>query len=187
MNPFYIVLLLIALALIWAIMAYNGLISGRILADEAWSGISVQLKRRFDLIPNLVATVKGYAKHEADTLEKVIQARNTAVYASPLDVTAQAQASAALSQNLKGVFALAENYPELKASQPFIELQTAMEEIEDHLQNSRRYYNATVRDYNTKCEQFPSSLIAGFFKFSVKTFFQLENPEEAQNIKISFR
>ncbi|AXE21411.1 LemA family protein [Runella rosea] len=186
MNPFYIILSVAALLLIGGIAIYNGLVSGRALVDEAWSGISVQLKRRFDLIPNLVTTVKGYAKHESETLEKVIQLRNAAVYASPLDVSAQAQASAALSQGLRSVFALAENYPDLKANQNFADLQAAVEKIEDDLQNSRRYYNATVRDYNTKCDSFPSNLVAGLFHFSKKMFFELANPEESQNVKISF-
>ncbi len=186
MNPFYIILSVAVLLLIGGITIYNGLVSGRVLVDEAWSGISVQLKRRFDLIPNLVTTVKGYAKHESETLEKVIQLRNAAVYASPLDVSAQAQASAALSQGLRSVFALAENYPDLKANQNFADLQAAVEKIEDDLQNSRRYYNATVRDYNTKCDSFPSNLVAGLFHFTKKTFFELASPEESQNIKISF-
>lgn len=186
MNPFYIILSVAALLLIGGIAIYNGLVSGRALVDEAWSGISVQLKRRFDLIPNLVTTVKGYAKHESETLEKVIQLRNAAVYTSPLDVSAQAQASAALSQGLRSVFALAENYPDLKANQNFADLQAAVEKIEDDLQNSRRYYNATVRDYNTKCDSFPSNVVAKVFHFTKKTFFELTNPKESQNVKISF-
>jgi LemA protein len=182
-------LVLVAIALIlliWVVMMYNQLVKLRNLVDEAWSGISVQLKRRFDLIPNLVETVKGYAGHEKSTLENVIHLRNAAMNAAPGDVAQLAQANAALSQGIKGVFALAENYPDLKANQNFIELQNALQTVEDNLQNSRRYYNACVRDLNTACESFPSVLIANAFGFAKRAFFELDTPEEAQNIKVSF-
>ena len=186
MNPFYIILTIIGLIGIWTIFAYNSLIKFRTLVNEAWSGISVQLKRRFDLIPNLVETVKGYVTHEKDTLARVIELRNNAISVSPFDIDAQSQANSTLAQGIKGIFALAENYPDLKANQNFIELQQTMGVIEDDLQYSRRYYNATVRDYNTKCETFPSVLIANLFNFVKKPFFELESAEEAKNIKISF-
>lgn len=186
MNPFYIILIIVGLTGIWTIFAYNSLVRFRTLVSEAWSGISVQLKRRFDLIPNLVETVKGYVTHEKDTLARVIELRNNAISVSPFDIDAQSQANSTLAQGIKGIFALAENYPDLKANQNFIELQQAMGAIEDDLQNSRRYYNATVRDYNTKCDTFPSVLIANLFNFVKKPFFELESAEEAKNVKISF-
>lgn len=186
MNPFYIILIIIGLAGIWAVFAYNNLVRFRTLVSEAWSGIAVQLKRRFDLIPNLVETVKGYVTHEKDTLARVIELRNNAVHVSPFDINAQSQANSTLSQGIKGIFALAENYPDLKANQNFIALQQSMGTIEEDLQNSRRYYNATVRDYNTKCDTFPSVLIANMFQFTKKPFFELESTEETKNIKISF-
>ncbi len=181
-----IFLILVAIVLISAVMMYNRLVKLRNLAEEAWSGISVQLKRRFDLIPNLVETVKGYAGHEKSTLENVIKLRNAAMSAAPGDVAQQSQANAALSQGIKGIFALAENYPDLKANQNFIELQNALQTVEDNLQNSRRYYNGCVRDLNTGCQTFPSVLIANAFGFEKRAFFELDNPEEAQNIKVSF-
>lgn len=184
-----ILLIFVAAAVIllmWAVMMYNRLVKLRNLVEEAWSGISVQLKRRFDLIPNLVETVKGYAGHEKSTLENVIKLRNAAMSAAPGDVAQQAQANAALSQGIKGIFALAENYPDLKANQNFIELQNALQTVEDNLQNSRRYYNGCVRDLNTSCETFPSVLIANAFGFEKRAFFELDSPEEAQNIKVSF-
>ncbi len=186
MNALLIFVVAAFLLAMWVVMMYNRLVRLRNLVEEAWSGISVQLKRRFDLIPNLVETVKGYAGHEKSTLEKVIQLRNAAMSAAPGDVVQQAQANAALSQGIKGIFALAENYPDLKANQNFIELQKALETIEDNLQNSRRYYNGCVRDLNTSCETFPSVLIANAFGFQKRDFFEQENPEEAQNIKVSF-
>lgn len=181
-----IFLILVAIVLISTVMMYNRLVKLRNLAEEAWSGISVQLKRRFDLIPNLVETVKGYAGHEKSTLENVIKLRNAAMSAAPGDVAQQSQANAALSQGIKGIFALAENYPDLKANQNFIELQNALQTVEDNLQNSRRYYNGCVRDLNTGCQTFPSVLIANAFGFEKRAFFELDNPEEAQNIKVSF-
>lgn len=186
MNPFYFILIVLGLSFLWAIMAYNNLVKFRTLVGEAWSGISVQLKRRFDLIPNLVETVKGYAAHEKGTLAKVIELRNNAINISPLDINAQSQANTTLSQGIRGIFALAENYPDLKANQNFIALQRSMQGIEEDLQNSRRYYNATVRDYNTKCDTFPTVLIANLFQFVKKPFFELGSDEEAQNVKISF-
>ncbi len=186
MNIFMIFVAIVVLLLIGVAGMYNRLVKLRNLAAEAWSGISVQLKRRFDLIPNLVETVKGYAGHEKATLENVIKLRNSAMSAAPGDVSQQSQTNAALSQGIKGIFALAENYPDLKANQNFIELQKALGTIEDNLQNSRRYYNGCVRDLNTSCETFPSVLIANAFGFEKRDYFELDNPEEAQNVKVSF-
>ena len=135
---------------------YNKLVSLKNRVLEAWSGIDVQLKRRYDLIPNLVNTVKGYAAHESGTLEKVIQARNQAMAASSGgNINAQVQAENALAGTMKSLFALAENYPDLKANTSFLQLQGSLGEIEEHLQNARRYYNALVRDNNTAVESFP--------------------------------
>ena len=160
----------------------------------AWSEVINQYQRRADLIPNLVNTVKGYATHEKETLESVVQARAkaTSVQITPELLKDEAafrkfqEAQQGLSSALGRLLALAENYPDLKANQNFIELQKAMGTIEDDLQNSRRYYNATVRDYNTQCDTFPSVLIANMFQFVKKPFFELESAEEAKNIKISF-
>src|SRR6185503_13701679 len=143
----WIILGIIALLIIWIIALYNGLVKAKIKVDNSWSDIRVYLKKRFDLIPNLVNTVKGYASHESQTLEKVTQARNAAVAVPPGDVQGAAQANQALGGALRGLLAVAESYPELKANQNFLELQTALQSIEGDLGNARRYYNATVRDF----------------------------------------
>ncbi len=163
---------------------YNGLIQLKNKVDEGWADIETQLKRRYDLIPNMVETVKGYAKHESKTLEAVTQARNMAMSANTPEEKIKAEN--ALTGTLKTLFAVAENYPELKANQNFMDLQATLKEVEEKLQLSRRYYNATVRDFNTKVEIFPNNLIAGIFKFTRRQFFEIENPEERQNVKVSF-
>ncbi len=166
---------------------YNKLVSLKNRVMEAWSGIDVQLKRRYDLIPNLVNTVKGYAAHESGTLEKVIQARNQAMAAgSAGNIGAQVQAENALSGTLKSMFALSESYPDLKANTSFIALQSSLGDIEEHLQNARRYYNALVRDNNTAVEAFPSNLIASQFNFGKFDFFEIENDAERQNVEVKF-
>lgn len=163
---------------------YNSLIQLKNKVDEGWADIETQLKRRYDLIPNMVETVKGYAKHESKTLEAVTQARNMAMSANtPAE---KMQAENALSGTLKTLFAVAENYPDLKANQNFMELQTTLKEIEEKLQLSRRYYNATVRDFNTKVEIFPNNIVAGIFHFARRDFFEIENAEERENVKVSF-
>ncbi len=174
---------IVVVILLWVMMAYNGFIKLRNQADESWSGIDVQLKRRYDLIPNLVETVKGYAKHEQSTFEKVVQARNAAMSAQKVEDKAQAENM--LSGALKSIFALAENYPELKANQNFLDLQKNLAEIEDQLQNARRYYNAVVRDYNIQCESFPSVILAGMFGFKKRAFFEIAEAEK-QNVKVQF-
>lgn len=166
---------------------YNKLVSLKNKVLEAWSGIDVQLKRRYDLIPNLVNTVKGYAAHESGTLEKVIQARNQAMAASNSGaISDQVQAENALSGTLKSLFALSENYPDLKANTSFLQLQNSLGEIEENLQNARRYYNALVRDNNTAIESFPSNLIANNFNFEKFDFFEIENEGERQNPVVQF-
>ena len=177
--------LLIVLAVIVLIVIglYNRLVALRNQSDEAWSGIDVQLKRRYDLIPNIVETVKGYAQHEQGTLEKVIQARNAAISTS--GVEGKAAAENQLTGALKSIFALAESYPDLKANQNFSELQRSLSEIEENLQLARRFYNAVVRDLNTACESFPSVLVANIFGFSKRQFFEIADGERA-NVKVQF-
>ena len=175
-----------ALLIIWIIAMYNGLVKARIKVDNSWSDIRVFLKKRFDLIPNLVNTVKGYATHESQTFEKVVQARNAAAAVAPGDVQGAAQANQVLGGALRGLFALAENYPDLKANQNFLELQNALQSIENDLGNARRYYNATVRDYNTSIQQFPGVIVANATGFKAREFYELENQSEAQNVEVKF-
>lgn len=181
-----IIIGIIVLLIIWFISMYNGFVKARIKVDNSWSDIRVFLKKRFDLIPNLVNTVKGYATHESSTFEKVTQARNAAQSVAPGDVQGAAQANQVLGGALRGLLAVAENYPELKANQNFLELQTALQNIEGDLGNARRYYNATVRDYNTGIQQFPGVIIANMTNFKPRDFFELENPLEAQNVEVKF-
>jgi len=163
---------------------YNGLIQLKNKVEEGWADIETQLKRRYDLIPNMVETVKGYAKHEKGTLEEVTKARNMAMKATTPDEKAEAEN--VLSGTLKSLFALAENYPDLKANQNFLDLQQTLKEIEEHIQLSRRYYNATVRDFNTKIEVFPDNMVAGMLGFQKRKFFEIEKAEERENVKVSF-
>ena len=177
-------LILLAIVAIVGITIYNSLVKMRTQAQGAWADIDVQLKRRWDLIPNLVETVKGYASHERDTLEAVIEARNRAMSASgPAD---KAQAENMLSGALKSLFALSEAYPQLRAVESFTSLQGTLGEIEDAVQNSRRYYNAVVRDYNTKVEQFPSVLVANAFRFQKEEFFELDYEAQRDAPTVSF-
>jgi len=171
----YIVLGIVVLIGLYVMMAYNGLVKSRQMAEEAWSGIDVQLKRRADLIPNLIETVKGYAAHEKGTFEEVVKLRNQAQAVPAGDVEGRAQAEGLLGQALGKVMALAEAYPDLKANQNFSELQGSLETIESEIQMSRRYYNGAARDLNVKVESFPSNLIAGQFGFSKRPYFEIEN------------
>lgn len=182
----WIVLGIVALLIFWIVGMYNGMVKAKIKIDNAWSDISVFLKKRFDLIPNLVNTVKGYAAHESQTLEKVVQARNAAVAVTPGDVAGMAAANQQLGGALRGLLAIAESYPDLKANAQFLELQTALQNIEGDLGNARRYYNATVRDFNTSIQQFPGVLIANAGGFKAREFFELENKEEAKNVEVKF-
>ncbi len=179
-----VVLAAIALAAFAVIGIYNSLVTLKNKVDEGWADIDTQLKRRYDLIPNMVETVKGYAKHEKGTFEAVTKARNMAMNATTPEQKAQAENM--LSGTLKSLFALAENYPELKADQNFLNLQNTLKEIEEHIQLSRRYYNATVRDFNTKIEIFPNNVIAPMFGFSKREYFEIEKEEERENVKVSF-
>lgn len=179
-----IIYILIAVLVIWAIFAYNGFIRLVTRAKEAWSDIEVQMKRRYDLIPNLVNTVKGYASHESGTFEKVTEARTKAMGAQ--SVKDHAEAENMLSSTLKSIFALSENYPDLKANQNFLELQRELSDTENKIQASRRFYNANVRDLNIKIETFPSNLIAKIFSFSKLEFFELEDGAAREPVKVQF-
>jgi|SRR3989339_43475 len=175
---------LVIILAIWIIAVYNGLIRLRNRVDEAWSDIDVQLKRRYDLIPNLVAAVKGYATHEANTLQKVVDARAAAMGAQSL--SDKAEAENALSQTLKSLFAVTESYPDLKASQNFLQLQDDLKDTEDKIQAARRFYNANVRDFNTKIQVFPNNVIAGQLKFKKYDFFEIGNAQERENVAVKF-
>ncbi|HMO41179.1 MAG TPA: LemA family protein [Saprospiraceae bacterium] len=186
MSYFLIFIAVVVLLAVWLIGMYNGFIKLRNKVDEAWGGIQIQLKRRYDLIPNLVETVKGYATHEKETFERLVQARSAALQVPASDIQGQAQAQGAIANALKSVFAIAENYPELRASENFQQLQNALMEVEDNLQMARRYYQATVRDFNNKVETFPSMIIASVFNFAKQPFFELDSPEEARNVQVKF-
>src|SRR5690606_9920193 len=157
---------------------YYSLVSARQMAEEAWSGIDVRLKRRADLIPNLSETVKGYAAHEKATFEEVVELRNRAQAVPAGDVAGRAQVEGMLSQALGKLFALAEAYPDLKANQNFLELQASLETIESEIQMSRRYYNGAARDLNVKVESVPSNLVASQFGFSKREYFEIDNPAD---------
>jgi LemA protein len=167
----WVVLTIVVLILVFVIGMYNSLVQLRVRADSAWSDIDVQLKRRHDLIPNLVETVKGYAAHEKGTFENIAKYRSMAMQATtPAD---KAAAENQLTGALKSLFAVAENYPELKASQEFTQLQGSLSQTEDAIQNSRRYYNAVVRDLNTRIQSFPTNILAGMFGFQLRQFFEV--------------
>src|SRR5438477_481885 len=179
-----IILGILALLVIFLISMYNSLVRLKIQCDNAWADIDVQLKRRYDLIPNLVETVKGYAAHEKETLEAVISARNRAMTAtSPAE---KAEAENMLSGALKSLFALAEAYPQLRAIESFTSLQNSLSQIEDTVQNARRYYNAVVRDLNTKIEQFPTNVFANLLGFKERQFFEVTTAAEREVPKVSF-
>ena len=178
-----IILAVVVIAVVWVIAIYNGLIRLKNRVDEAWSDIDVQLKRRYDLIPNLVNTVKGYASHEKEVFEKVTEARTRAMGAQ--SAPDKAQAENALSQTLKSLFAVAEAYPDLKANQNFLELQRELTDTEDKIQASRRFYNGNVRDFNTKIQVFPNNVFAGMMNFTAREFFEAESGEK-EAVKVEF-
>ncbi len=177
------VLLIIIFIAVW-ISLRNKLFRLKNQVEEAWSTIDVQLKKRYDLIPNLVETVKGYAKHESGTLEAVIKARNIAISAKTTDEKINAEN--ALSGTLKSLFKLKEAYPELKANQNFIDLQNQLRNIEDEIASARRYYNAVVREFNTRLEIFPSNIVARRMRFEKQKYFELDSEEERKNVKVQF-
>ena len=175
---------IVAVVVLLLIVSYNGLAGLRVRADSAWSDVDIQLKRRHDLIPNLVETVKGYAAHEKGTFENIARYRSAAMSATTVDEKAQAEGQ--LTQSLRGLLAVAESYPQLQASDQFTSLQSSLNQTEDAIQNSRRYYNAVVRDLNTKIATFPSNIVAGMFGFQPKQFFQTETPEERATPVVKF-
>lgn len=178
-----LLVVIVVLVLIVAGM-YNGLVQLRVRADSAWSDIDVQLKRRHDLIPNLVETVKGYAAHEKGTFENVAKFRSAAMAATTPEERGQAEGM--LTQALRGLLAVAEAYPQLQASQQFQSLQSSLSQLEDAIQNSRRYYNAVVRDLNTKIQSFPTNIIAGMFNFQQKQFFEITEPTDRNVPAVKF-
>ena len=181
MMPVLIVIALLALTIVFI---YNGLVRLRVQCDNAWADIDVQLKRRYDLIPNLVETVKGYAAHEKGTFDAVVSARNQAMSAQ--GPAAKGEAEGMLTGALRQVFALAEAYPQLRAVESFTQLQATLNLIEDTLRNARRYYNAVVRDLNTRIEQFPSNLVASMCGFKPREFFEITAPAEREVPRVSF-
>jgi LemA protein len=183
MDNLVVIGIIVVVAII-VIVLYNKLASLRVRADAAWADIDAQLKRRYDLIPNLVETVKGYAGHERETFERVTEMRAQAINAQ--GVAEQAKAENMLTQALRTVFAVAENYPQLRASENFMQLQGSLAEIEGVIQAARRYYNAVVRDYNTAVHVVPSSLIARMFNFRDREYFELEAPEEREAPRVDF-
>jgi LemA protein len=177
-------LVILAAIVISVIAIYNSLIRLRLQSENAWADVDVQLKRRYDLIPILVETVKAYAGHEKGTLERVVTARNQAINAQ--GAANKSQAEGMLGQALKSLFALAEAYPELRAVESFSELTEALRGVEETIQNARRYYNAVVRDLNTKIAMFPSNLVASFFNFAPHDFFEIEDAEERAVPSVNF-
>lgn len=178
------VYIIIAILVIIGLL-YNSLVRSKVRVDEAWSDIEVQLKRRYDLIPNLVETVKGYAKQESSVLENVTKARSQAMQAGSMDEKLKDENM--LSGALKSLFAVAESYPDLKSNQNFMQMQSDLTDTEDKIQASRRFYNGTVRDFNTKVEVFPTNLFAGMLGFKKREFFDIdEKGVEGQNVKVQF-
>jgi LemA protein len=186
MTTLIVILCIIVVVALFFVVIYNRLVSNNIKVDAAWSDIDVQLKRRYDLIGNLVETVKGYAAHEKSVFEEVTKARSVAMGAG--GPAARAEAENSLTDTLKTLFAVAENYPELKANQNFLSLQDDLEETENKIESSRRYYNGTVRDFNTMREVFPNTLVTALFsgKFPKREMFEVERVEEREAPKVEF-
>ncbi|MGI6664291.1 MAG: LemA family protein [Christensenellaceae bacterium] len=179
-----VVVALVIIIALWLISSYNRFVKGRNKAEEAFSTMDVYLKKRFDLIPNVVETVKGYAGHEQETLEKVIQARQ-GISSAATEEERLAQENQ-LTGTLRTLFAVAEAYPDLKANTNFMNLQNQLTSIENDIANARKYYNAVVRDFNTSIESFPSNLIAGMFRFKRLTPYEVSSTEERENVKVQF-
>ena len=179
-----IALALVALAVLAYILIYNGMVGARNRVEESWSGIDVQLKRRHDLVPNLVETVKGYATHEQQVFEKTAEARSEAMRAQSVQQTQEAEAK--LTGALADLRAVAENYPDLRATENFQLLQRNLAEIEDEIQAARRIYNSNVQSYNTKIQVFPNSIVAGMGNFDERDFFEIDEPGEREPVEVSF-
>jgi len=184
---FWIIVAVVAAVVVYAIFIYNRLVSTRQMSNEAWSGIDVQLKRRSDLIPNLIDTVKGYASHERGVFEEVTELRNQARAASPDDVAGRGKIEGALSMALGRLLAVAEAYPDLKANANFLELQRELSTLENEIQMARRYYNGAVRNLNTMVQSFPSNLVASQFSFEKRDYFEIEEPGDRAVPKVSFQ
>jgi len=184
MLTLYIILGVIVVIVFWSVFVYNRLVALRTRAKEAWSDIDVQLKRRYNLIPNLVQTVKGYAGHERELFEKVTEARTRAMGAQTMEEHSKSENM--LSSTLKSLFAVAENYPQLKASGNFLELQRELRDTEDKVQASRRFYNGNVRDLNIKIERFPEKIVASFLNFKKMDFFEIEEAAVRETPKVEF-
>ena len=182
--PFLIFLAAVGAIVVFVIVSYNRLVSLTQRSESAWSDVDAQLRRRTDLVPHLVSSVKRYAPHERGTLDAVVKARGAALAAQTPESRAQAEGQ--LSQAVRGLFALAESYPDLKATANFQSLQASLGEIEEAIQNARRYFNAVVRDLNTAIQEFPSNLVAGFFQFRPLAYFELDRPDERKVPKVSF-
>ncbi|MFA7244009.1 MAG: LemA family protein [Patescibacteria group bacterium] len=180
----WIIIIIVAIILIALIAGYNKLVTLKVRSEEAWSDIDVQLKRRYDLIPNLVETVKGYEKHEKEVFENVTKARADALKAGNL--TEKGKAENQISEALKSIFAIAENYPQLKANENFGKLQDELTDTEDKIQAARRFYNGNVRELNIAIQSFPSNIIASMFGFKSKELFEVENEAEKQPAKVNF-
>lgn len=184
-----LILVLVLVVVLYSIYMYNKLVSLNNRTKEAWSDIDTQLKRRYDLIPNLIETVRGYMKHEAETLTRVTEARSNALAGEGKDISARSQDENILSGTLKNLFAVAESYPDLKANQHFMELQRELSDTEDKIQAARRFYNSNVLALNTMIEQFPSNLVASVCRFTKATFFELDDEEKAaaaKPVKVQF-
>ncbi|WKZ27085.1 MAG: LemA family protein [Candidatus Paceibacterota bacterium] len=177
-------IIILAVVALWFALSYNGFVTLRNRVKEAWSDIDVQLKRRYDLIPNLVETVKGYAAHEQETFNRVIQARSQAMQAQ--SVAEHGAAENQLTGALKSLFALSEAYPQLRAVESFTKLQDELTDTEDKIQAARRFYNSTVMSLNTKVEQFPSNIIANLFSFKKEEFFEIEDAAQRETVKVQF-
>ncbi len=184
MSMVIVILVLVVLALFFFVALYNKLVKNRNLSEEAWSGIDVQLKKRANLIPNLMEVVKGYMGHEREVLENVTKYRSMSSKAG--DLTQKAQAESLLGQALGHLFAVAENYPDLKANQNFLELQNALSDVEQSIEMARRYYNGTARNLNIAIESFPSNFVASMFHFQKAEYFEIEDPGDRAVPKISF-
>lgn len=184
MTILLVILAIIVILIIWVAGSYNGFIRLRNKCEEAFSAMDVSLKKRYDLIPNLVETVKGYAKHESETLEAVVAARNRAVNAGTIDQKIEGDQQ--VSNALRSLFAVAESYPELKASAGFNNLQNQLARVEEEIAGSRRYYNGVVNKYNTKTEMFPGSILAGMFGFERKPLYEVNSDQERESVKVSF-
>ncbi|MCX6812048.1 MAG: LemA family protein [Candidatus Berkelbacteria bacterium] len=184
MSALWIILIIVILAILITAGIFNRLVTLKNRSEEAWSDIDVQLKRRHDLIPNLVESVKGYAKHEKELFEKITEARSNAISSKSMEDKAKAENQ--ITAALKSVFAVAENYPTLKANENFIELQREITDTEDKIQAARRFYNGNIRDLNIAIESFPSNIIAGMFKYQKKELFELTDAGERENIQVKF-